>query len=337
MKRFRFLALCHTLHFQQSSALVSLIARRTACSKKVFRYHSKGTFMTTTKEYSGLGILNDGESTSVHVYPLGTELSILSKYKTTKTIYYIRHAEGTHNVQQNYRDIANLDARLTDKGKLQCEELANRIRSSEDEILRQLKDSVNLIITSPLTRCMQTALLALSPVLEARQEKVKVIAHEGIRETVNYNCDRRRSLEDLRKEFGNGVDFSEINHDEDPLWKYYEAWLGSDEGYTKHRESAQIYKVAERGRAFFFDYLSNQSEEHIAICTHRAVTRAFFGFGHGNNISSASTVPQDLDDRKGKNARNVPIFKYMGDEEFADYIRADYANCELRSMILAFP
>jgi len=275
---------------------------------------------------------NNNKVATVDAYPLGTDTSLLSKYSKVKTIYYIRHAEGSHNVNKNYRHVKNLDARLTEKGLGQCQTLAERIRVAQDPIAAQLKESVQLIITSPLTRCMQTALLSLEPVVQARPD-TRVVAHEGVRETVNYNCDRRRPISQLKSEFQQ-VDFSHVTQDHDGVWSHYESWLGPDTDYTTHRESAQIYKVAERGRSFLWDYLVQCSEEHVAICSHRAFSRAFFNFGHGE-ATNCTTLPQSLDDRD--NPVNIPVVQYMGDKKFEESLRADYDNCELRSMILAFP
>jgi hypothetical protein len=47
-------------------------------------------------------------------------------------------------------------------------------------------------------------------------------------------------------------------------------------------------------------------------------------------------VPQHLDDR-GVDAKNVPVFRYCGDDEaFMSTMQQDFDNCELRSLIIAF-
>eukprot|EP00527_Entomoneis_sp_CCMP2396_P009215 CAMPEP_0198138106 /NCGR_PEP_ID=MMETSP1443-20131203/1529_1 /TAXON_ID=186043 /ORGANISM="Entomoneis sp., Strain CCMP2396" /LENGTH=296 /DNA_ID=CAMNT_0043799749 /DNA_START=125 /DNA_END=1015 /DNA_ORIENTATION=- len=294
------------------------------------------TAATAQEDSSNPSTPNVSESKvqSVDAFPFGTDKSVLSKYRAIKTIYHVRHAEGTHNVNNEYRDIANLDARLTKKGEDQCRALARRIQTGDDDVLKQLKESVELVITSPVTRCMQTALLALEPVFIERPD-VPVLAHEGIRETVNYNCDRRRTIQELQKDFAPQVDFSAVKDDNDALWDHYESWLGSDEAFTTYRESAQIYKVAERGRAFLLDFLARRPEEHIVLCSHRAFSRAFFNFGYGDCTRG---LVQSLDDRSEKD--NVPVLRYMGDDDgegaFGTSMRAAYDNCELRPFILAF-
>ena len=72
----------------------------------------------------------------------------------TKLLHIIRHAQGYHNVDADImRDPSGLDARLTDEGEQQCASLRQTIARLEP----------SLIVTSPLTRTVQTAMLALEP------------------------------------------------------------------------------------------------------------------------------------------------------------------------------
>ena len=149
-----------------------------------------------------------------------------------KTVHIVRHAQGTHNVKKEYKDIRNMDARLTDHGKQQCAQLASK---SPDLVS---KDAV--VVSSTLTRCIQTSLHSF-PHLE------RFLAHENIRETVNYACDRRRVISEIQSDHPE-VDFSHVDAHEDEIWKHYDNLLGED--HDGERESAQLYKVAERGRSF---------------------------------------------------------------------------------------
>ena len=239
-------------------------------------------------------------------------------------------------MNMQYQDIVNFDARLTEKGQAQCRELADRIRlasQDEDLALSQLRENVELVVTSPLTRCMQTALMSLEPVLGDDKPSVPpVVAHDGIRETVNYNCDRRRSVSELEKEFGDMVDFSFVEDEHDSIWHRYESSLGSDTDYTAHRESAEVHVVAQRARSFFVDFLAARPENHICLCSHRAFSRVLWNFG----IGYSTNVQQVLDKRAEDVKENVPVVRYMGDDDFAASLRADYSNCELRAMVIAF-
>ena len=293
----------------------------------------------------------------VDIYPHDADVEALSKqYRQVKTLYYIRHAEGTHNVNMEYRDIVNFDARLTERGQAQCRELANRIiraataddsdsrdptdkstNDADSKVLSQLYQSVELVVTSPLTRCMQTALLSLEPILNKKNNDdgrpvIEALAHDGIRETVNFNCDRRRKISELENdlEFGTRIDFSHVADNHDAIWDSYESMLGSDTEYTSHRESAQVYLVAQRARHFFTEFLMSRPEQHICLCSHRAFSRVLWNYG----IGYATNVQQSLDERVGDGRDNVPVVQYRGDEAFANAMRADYDNCELRAMIV---
>ena len=244
----------------------------------------------------------------------------------TKRIHWIRHAEGYHNVNRQYRDIANLDARLTSKGIGQCQRLSQEIQ--RDGWLVRTKPNDLLVVTSPLTRCVQTALAVLEQPLSCLPHATKIVAHESLRETVNYNCDRRRKISEIAKEFPR-VDFSLVKRDEDEIWKSYEERLGDDEAYPRHRESSELYKVADRGRECF-RWLELRPESSIVVCTHSAFLRCILNFGYG----VPDCPEQVLDERTSK--INEPVVAYDGDATFEAAMRADFVNCELRSMLVSF-
>jgi len=284
----------------------------------------------------------------VDIYPHDTPLEELQKgekqYRHTKYLHFIRHAQGTHNVNKEYRAMEHLDARLTDKGQQQCRALAATIPHERPYLFQ-----TELVVTSPLTRCIQTALLSLEPVLHhsskrgGGEDKLPVVANEMVRETVNYNCDRRRSIAELAKEHP-AVDFSHLETEHDPVWEHYEARLGDHQAYPGHRESAELHVVADRGRQFFA-WLAQRPEQRVVVCSHAAFLRCLWNYGH------APTVPlqplQHLDTRNavvtddadasggGTSASNEPVVRYM-DPEHGDSLKADFENCELRSMLVAF-
>ena len=273
---------------------------------------------------SSAALIDSLGSRTVDIYPLDTPLDDLKKYRCVKQLHVIRHAEGTHNVNQEYRDARNLDARLTDKGEDQCRALAARLEDGDPDLFE-----AQLVVTSPMTRCIQTTLLTLDPVLR-QNTNLPVLANELIRETVNYNCDRRRDISEISNEFGR-VDCSLIDHNVDPIWARYEERLGSATECTRHRESSQLYKVAERARRFF-EWLETRPEEKVIICSHRAYLRCLWNFGRPEGVPYQPE--QYLDDRD--EPKDVPVVRYRGDETFQAAMMRDYDNCELRSMIVAF-
>lgn len=291
----------------------------------------------------GDDVKHDVEPPLVDVFPYETPLSQIHKreqsYSQVKTVHYLRHAQGAHNVNKEYRSSRNIDARLTEVGLEQCRALAEQIRTAPDgSPLSALLQHAQLCVTSPLTRCIQTTLCSLEPLLFDGEQgatdpevKVPVVAHESIRETVNYNCDRRRHIDEIVRDFPR-VDLSQIQPQHDALWEQYLERLGCAESYPHHRESAEIHKVADRGRAFL-RWLSQRPEDHIVVCSHAAFSRCLWNFGQVGHVPLLPS--QDLDVRP-PGAKNPPIVQYCGPMDFEESIRADYDNCELRSMLFAF-
>ena len=270
--------------------------------------------------------LRQNDVFQVDAYPLSQLSTLPRKYKYVKTIHFLRHAEGTHNVNNQYRDLCNLDARLTRDGVAQCEALRESavFENGHKNNVEPPHTSCDLIVTSTLTRCVQTAQLCF-PHLSS----VPWLAHELVRETVNFACDRRRPISTLRTEFPM-IDFSNVPEEEDAIWNEYDVRLGSDWDY--HRESAELHRVANRGRAFL-SWLSRRTEQNIIVCTHSAFLRCILSWGHPGGVYSMKD--QTLDDRRDPGP-DVPLFIYCGDKDFEEQMRADYKNCELRSLVIAF-
>ena len=273
----------------------------------------------------------DGELV-VGVHTIDTER--LTKSSNTKILHVCRHAQGSHNVNQEYRNIENLDARLTPEGYAQCEKLAQRLLSDDDwmNILHHPREDL-LVVSSPLTRCLQTTRLSFAPLLK-KTPHLPIVAHEAIRETVNYNCDRRRTIAELTSEFNtnnpNVVDFSWIETNHDDLWEKYADRLGTADDYTSHRESAELYRVAERGRQFF-QWLSQRPETVVILCSHAAFLRCMWNYGQDGGVPRL--MPQVLDERNETTTSPLFCFENAAVEE---YMRRDFDNCELRSVLLSF-
>jgi broad specificity phosphatase PhoE len=266
------------------------------------------------------------------------QISLLkNKYRKVKVVHWIRHAQGYHNIggEAEAKARHNIDARLTPQGIDQCLELAEKIRTAKPcTALSDVRDKAQLIVTSPVTRCVQTAVFSLEPVIE-RNRDIQIVANENIRETVNFNCDRRRPIHEIAEDFPQ-VDFNvACPNDEDAIWEYYETMLGDDNEYTLEREQAEVHVIAGRARHFFTWLGDERDEDNVIVCSHATVSRAIFNFGHPGK--TACDVPQALDTR-GPDAKDVPVVNYgttiVGND--ASYIRENFKNCELRSMIVAY-
>ena len=189
------------------------------------------------------------------------------------------------------RDPANHDARLTPFGEQQCEALSLSLRRDGRVA------GATLVVTSPLTRCVQTALLCF----EGRvADDARFVAHESVRETLNFACDARRGSDALTREFASrGVDFSLVVDPEDaidrasaspyardPLWRKYEAVVGDAREWDDHRESCDLVSVADRARAFFA-WLETRDEREVAVSSHSAFMRCLFSWGHAGGVRAA--------------------------------------------------
>jgi broad specificity phosphatase PhoE len=185
--------------------------------------------------------------------------------ENVKVIHVVRHAEGTHNVLENYGDPTNFDARLTPKGKEQCARLAQNVKETIPELVGNVEDIG--VITSPMTRCVQTALYSF-PWLTATDSGVPFLAHECIRETVNYICDRRRTVSEIAQEFPR-VDFALCDKDKDFIWDDYRNRLPDE--WDKQMESGELNAVANRALEAF-GVLQERPEHHLIVCSHSGKT-----------------------------------------------------------------
>ena len=99
-----------------------------------------------------------------------------------KNIYFIRHGEGYHNLN-NY---SLLYPRLTEKGLSQCTVLKTKLKDIK----------FDKIYVSPLIRTIETA-------LNSFDENNKFISIDYIREVVKNNCDYCGSIQDKKNNFNN--------------------------------------------------------------------------------------------------------------------------------------
>ncbi|RCV32452.1 hypothetical protein SETIT_7G004100v2 [Setaria italica] len=228
-----------------------------------------------------------------------------------KTIYLVRHAQGIHNVAGEkdfnaYKSHDLFDAQLTPLGWSQVDGLREHVKKSG------LAKKIELVITSPLLRTMQTAVGVFggenyTDGVNAPPLMVENAGHSGRRAISSLNCppflavetcrehlgvhpcDKRRSITEYRPLFP-AIDFSLIENDEDVLWE------------PDVREANE--SVGLRGMKFI-DWLWTREEKEIAIVSHSGFLY------HTLNMYSKECHPT-IRDEVGKH----------------------FANCELRSMVL---
>ncbi|XP_022141648.1 phosphoglycerate mutase-like protein 1 [Momordica charantia] len=229
----------------------------------------------------------------------------------TKTIHLVRHAQGFHNVAgdkdiNEYLSYDYLDAQLTPLGWQQVDNLHKHVQSCE------LFKRIELVITSPLSRTIQTAVgtfggegysdgINVPPLMVANAGDSNrpaisslncppFLAVELCREHLGVHpCDKRRSISEYRSLFP-AIDFSMIEHDDDILWK------------PDIRETND--EVADRGLKFL-KWLWTRKEKEIAVVSHSGFLFHSLG-AFGNDCH--------------------PSIK--------DEICKHFANCELRSFVL---
>ena len=233
-----------------------------------------------------------------------------------KTIHFIRHGQGFHNVagakaHSNYQLEEYFDSHLTCEGWRQAEELGAHIQKSGLE--------VDLVVTSSLTRALETAVAAFSvpqplhsphiPLMLAQDEiegkrvgrpamsgsredgVPPFLVSELCREHLGVNpCDRRRSLSEMKFKFP-AADWSLLDTEEDNLW------------LPDHRETAEELQ----DRAYvFLDLIMKRPERNIAVVTHSEFL--------------------------------LYMLKVFGSElgdQVRDNLRSWYQNCEMRSVVVA--
>ncbi|RLM65485.1 phosphoglycerate mutase-like protein 1 [Panicum miliaceum] len=166
-----------------------------------------------------------------------------------KTIYLVRHAQGIHNVAgekdfKAYMSHDLFDAQLTPLGWSQVDGLREHVKKSG------LAKKIELVITSPLLRTMQTAVGVFggenyTDGVSAAPLMVENAGHSGRPAVSSLNCPPFLAVETCREHL--------IENDEDVLWE------------PDVREANE--SVALRGMKFI-DWLWTREEKEIAIVSH---------------------------------------------------------------------
>lgn len=173
-----------------------------------------------------------------------------------KRIFFIRHAMSIYNrdVELNNKpdQICYKDSKLCDTGETQAKSLNTFLRQSMAHAynLRYFKD-FQLIVTSPLQRCIQT----LDYSMKELRNGVCIIAHPDVRETIATYCDIGSSIDDLEALYP-FVDFS--------LVKQAVNW--------ERTEKEEDVEIEKRMRAFV-RWLSSRSEDSIVVFAHYDIIR----------------------------------------------------------------
>ena len=114
--------------------------------------------------------------------------------------------------------------------------------------------SPELVIVSPMLRCIQTAKLSFRDHVST----APWVSHEGCREELGLLVgNKRRSITEIKEDYPE-INFDDIVHDEDVLWDEY-----GDRRETLLEKSERIYE-------FLTKYVRDRPEKEIAIVCHSA-------------------------------------------------------------------
>jgi broad specificity phosphatase PhoE len=182
-------------------------------------------------------------------HPSNVNIPTTSK---TKTIYFIRHGESlgqTVNEKTRRIDPTLIDCGLSDHGMIQAKELRDRFHD------HNLIDTIELVVSSPLTRALQTAYIAFphTPIIiDYNLREIGTMIPENI----------PRSMKDVLSDIG----YDRTTHHIDSISLKPENWPKCHDQTPKVLRKDQIQQSIQ--------YLAtNRSEQTIAVVCHYHVIR----------------------------------------------------------------
>ncbi|KAF2683326.1 phosphoglycerate mutase-like protein [Lentithecium fluviatile CBS 122367] len=190
------------------------------------------------------------------------------------SIYLIRHGESLHNVDRTY---PHRDPPLTDVGHHSTKNI-------------KMPVSPHLILISPMTRTLQTAMNIFPFLREPAPHPIPVQIWPELREAHDAICNIGLSRADMQARYPH-FDFSECNEE----WDYS---LHTSEGATARAE-----RVRARLKALAESY------NNIAVITHRGLV-AFLAKGRRFNVCE------------------VREYRFASDEEISDEQVRWGVNCD---------
>jgi broad specificity phosphatase PhoE len=185
------------------------------------------------------------------ILPLFTQIKVQNKM----TVYLIRHGQSEFNAahSEGEPDPMIFDAPLTKKGRMQAEQVRGAV----------MELGIQKVITSPLTRAIQTAVTIFQDIAP-----IKVMAEH--RELLSHSCDVGRSPSTLQKEFPN-LFFGHL----DEIW-WHQGPANKDSVPIEPRDIFQ-----NRIRSFRLE-ISKMSDANLAIVGHGDVFRELAGVSMAN-------------------------------------------------------
>ncbi|CAO1614267.1 unnamed protein product [Parajaminaea phylloscopi] len=173
------------------------------------------------------------------------------------TVIICRHSQATHNVADDY---SLPDAPLTDLGKQQASKLP--------EFVAQLQQQVDLVVSSPLKRTLQTTLRGWGPAVERLGGRKNVVCLPQLQECNAYPCDTGSAREVLEQDPEvSGFDFGLLT----PDWTSKQGQFAADEATLNAR--AQWVR----------QFVRSRPEKTILLVAHGDIIRRITGGPLGNS------------------------------------------------------
>jgi broad specificity phosphatase PhoE len=184
----------------------------------------------------------------------------------TQKVVLMRHGVAQHNLwvdgqPPNLRDPRLFDPPLTYQGKQQAMEAGERLRIWYQTT--QLGDTPELVVVSPLTRCLQTATLAFLPgdKYTTQMKEPRWAGTELCREAFGMHYpDRRRDLSILKQHWP-VVQWDSSMTESDTAWR-------SD---ARETIPGLMQRISQ-----FWDFMAQRPEECIVVVTHGVWIEACF-------------------------------------------------------------
>ncbi|KAK3988944.1 phosphoglycerate mutase-like protein [Cladorrhinum sp. PSN332] len=206
------------------------------------------------------------------------------------TIYLLRHAESVHNVT---KDFSIRDPGLTDLGKTQ----ASALRTTR---AFPASDSIGLILSSPLTRTIETTLAAFGETIAKNDRATKLVFEPLLQERSDLPCDTGSELSVLQERFpGLGFDAEVLKEG----WWVKEAKTAADDAAVAGR-AAEVRKK-------LLGYARELEEKEgdkvdIVVVTH-GVFMKFLAEDEGIDLPKAGWKGYRVEEREGGEAVLVAV------------------------------
>jgi len=176
-----------------------------------------------------------------------------------KTIWFVRHGQAEHNVLYESGQAeackALLDPVLTDLGRQQASMVAqDQLVKSLLSIPENAPGCLELVVSSPLRRTVQTALGAVKPWIESVAGR-RVLLNADLQETGDVRCDTGSPLEELKEYF----------KDDGGLLNFDELWAG---WHLKQGEFVDTGPALRNRLQRFTAWLLARPEKHILVVAH---------------------------------------------------------------------